>query len=788
MLRHHFILYIRSIKRYKASFFINIIGLSTALTCSILIYLWVNDELHKDKFHENSDHIFHLMELAEFPQVTKVGSTTSGNIAPLMLAEMPEINMATQVVKYPQNATLSIEDKSIKGDGHYVSKDFFKIFSFPIIKEDKNDIWSNTNTIFVSETIATTLFGSVEDAMGQNIEFQKEKEYTVAGVFEDVPQRSSERFDFVLSYEEKALSQTNLLHWGSQSTYVYLSMKPGTDIVAFNDKIHDFIRKKTNRGQSYRTPFLKKYTDEYLYGSYENGVEAGGRITYVKLFSIIALFILVIACINFMNMSTAKASRRLKEIGIKKAIGANRKTLIFQYLTEAVGIAFIALFLAMIFVTLLLPEFNQITGKQLSMTISSGFVLALLGITLFTGLLSGSYPALYLSGFRPATILKGKLNTSVGEVWTRKGLVIIQYTVSIVLIVSVLIVHKQIEYIQNKNLGYTKEQIIHFSREGKTLDNNHIDTFLAELKNIPGVADASSTRNAMTGDGWGVGGFDWEGKDPNDYTQFQNMIAYYGLIEMLDIEILAGRSFSKDFSEENTKVILNESAIKRMQLKDPVGKFIGFRNKKREIIGVIKDFHFESLHEDIKPMIVNLWPERLTKFMVKIEVGKEQETLASLQDFYEKYNPGFLFDYMFLDENYQELYVAEQRVSKLSRYFAVLAIIISCLGLFGLVSFTAERRKKEIGIRKVLGDSSAHISFLLSKEFVKLVLVAIVIGLPISYMLINNWLSGFAYKTGLNLWYFFTAGVLVLIVTIFTVSTQTMIAANRNPVDALRDE
>lgn len=788
MLRHHFVLYLRSIKRYKVSFFINIIGLSTALTCSILIYLWVSDELYTDKFHKNSDHIFHLMELAEFPQATKVGRTTSGNIAPLMLAEMPEIHMATQVVKYPQDATLSIENQTIKGDGHYVSKDFFKIFSFPIIKGDKNDIWADTNTILVSETIATTLFGSVENAIGQSIDFQKEKQYTVSGVFEDVPKQSSERFDFVLSYEEKTLSQTNLLDWGSQSTYVYLSMRPDTDIVAFNEKIHDFIRNKTNKGQSYRTPFLKKYTDEYLYGSYENGIQAGGRITYVKLFSIIALFILIIACINFMNMSTAKASRRLKEIGIKKVIGANRKTLIFQYMTEAIGIAFMALLLAIVFVILLLPEFNQITGKQLSITISSGFVFSLLGITIFTGLLSGSYPALYLSGFKPALILKGKLNSSVGEVWTRKGLVIIQYTVSIILIVSVLIVHQQIEFIQNKNLGYTKEQIIHFNREGKTLDDNHMDTFLAELKNIPGVLDASSTRNAMTGDGWGVGGFDWEGKDPNDYTQFQNMIAYYGLIEMLDIKVVQGRSFSKDFSEENTKVILNESAIKRMQLKNPIGKFIGFRNKKREIIGVIKDFHFESLHEDIKPMIINLWPERLTKFMVKIKIGEEQETLALLKDFYEKNNPGFLFDYMFLDENYQQLYIAEQRVSKLSRYFAILAIIISCLGLFGLVSFTAERRKKEIGIRKVLGDSSAHISFLLSKEFVKLVLVAIAIGLPISYMLIDNWLSGFAYKTGANLWYFLTAGMLVLIVTICTVSTQTIIAANRNPVDALRDE
>ncbi len=790
MLKHHFILFIRNIKKYKASFFINIVGLSTSLTCAVLIFLWVNDELSIDKFHENDSQIFHLMELLSFTGKTEANETTSGNIVPLLLEEMPEIAMATQVAKYPQNATLSVEEKTIKADGQYVSKDYFKIFSFPIIEGDKNNIWSNTNTILVSERLAKNLYGSTQNAMAKIIDFQREKKFTVAGVFRDIPKHSSEKFDFVLSYEEKALSQTNLMDWGSQGTHVYVSMKPDTDITAFNDKIKPFIQEKTNNRWRYRTPFLTKYSDEYLYGKYENGIQTGGRITYVKLFSLIAIFILIIACINFMNLSTAKASRRLKEIGIKKVAGASRNTLVFQYLTEAIGMAFLALLFALVFVFLLLPEFNHITGKQLSINFDYGFVLSLLGIILFTGLLSGSYPALYLSGFKPATILKGKLNVSVGEIWTRKGLVIIQYTVSIILIVSVLIVHKQIDFIQNKNLGYTKEQIIHFDLEGKTRDQSHIDTFLAELNNIPGVINASAGRTTVSGQNqnWGVGGFNWEGKDPGDQTQFQHMIAYYDLIEMLDIEVVEGRSFSREFSSENTKVIFNEAAIKHMQLKDPVGKTIKFWERDTEIIAVVKDFHFKSLHEDIKPMMMSFWPDRLSKFMVKIEAGKEKETLALIEDFYLDYNPGFLFDYTFLDKNYQELYLAEQRVSKLSRYFAALAIIISCLGLFGLVSFTAERRKKEIGIRKILGDSSMNISMLLSQEFVKLVLVAIAIGLPISYLLTNNWLSGFAYKTAANLWYFLIAGTIVLIITILTVSTQTIIAANRNPVEALRDE
>ncbi len=788
MLKHHLILYMRSIKKYKIPFIINIIGLSTALTCSILIYLWVSDELHVDKFHKHQNQIFHLMETLDFADEKSVSPHTSGIIVPLLVEEMPEIEQATRVAKYPKNASIFVEDKTIKADGYYVGKTFFDIFSFPIIEGNKNTIWTNTNSVLLSESLAKNLFGTTQNAIGKTIDFQKKKKYVVSGIFKDVPTKSSENFDFVLSYEERILAQPNLMEWGSSGTYAYLKMKPETDVAAFNLKIKDFIKQKTNNDQIYRTPFLTKYSDEYLYGNYKDGIQAGGRITYVKLFSIIALFILIIACINFMNLSTAKVSRRLKAIGIKKAIGASKKTLVFQYLTEAVVLAFMALFLAIIFVLLLLPEFNQITGKQLTITLDSTLLIALLSITLFTGLLSGSYPALYLSGFKPATILKGKLNTSVGELWTRKGLVIIQYTISIILIVSVLVIYTQIEFIQNKNLGYSKEQVIHFDREGKTLDNNYIHTFLSALKKVPGVVNASCTRNRMTGNSWEVGGFDWEGKDPNDYTQFEHMIAYYDLIEMLNIDVLQGRAFSEDFKSENTKVIFNEAAINHMNLKDPVGKTISFWGKQKEIVGVVKNFHFQSLHEDIKPMLISFWPDRLSKFMVKIEKGREKEAITNLNTFYKEYNPNFLFDYSFLDENYQKLYLSEQRIAKLSRYFAVLAILISCLGLFGLVSFTAERRKKEVGIRKVLGDSSAHISFLLSKEFVKLVLVAICLGLPISYVLTNSWLSGFAYNAGTSIWYFLTAGAFVLIITILTVSTQTIIAANRNPVEALKDE
>lgn len=788
MLKHHLILFFRNSKRYKASFIINSVGLSTALACAILIGLWANDELAMDKFHEKDEQLFQVKEFLELPHETLTFEVTSGNIGPLLVQEMPEVLTTVQVARYPQNATLSTEDLMLKADGHYLSKDYFKTFSFPLVQGNADNIWDDTNSIVISESLANKLFGSPGLAMGKTVEFQRKDKFTVSGVFGDLPKQTSEKFDFALSYEEKTLSQPNLMDWGSQGSFVYLTLQPNIDITAFNVKIHDFIREQTGYPRVPRSPFVQRYSENYLYGTYEDGVQTGGRIEYVKLFSLIGLFILVIACINFMNLSTAKASRRLKEIGIKKVAGAKRNTLVYQYLMEAVLMSFLALLMALILVFLLLPEFNQLTGKELQLTFSPIFSLALLGVALFTGFLAGSYPALYLSGFKPVSILKGRVNGSNGEAWIRKGLVVAQYTASVVLIISVLVVHGQIEFVQNKNLGYEKAQVIHFDREGEFLDKDQMDTFLAELRNVPGVVAASSSRNKMTNQGWGVGGLEWDGKNPDDYTEFQNMIAYYGLIELLDIHLLDGRTYSEDFSAETTKVMFNQAAIDHMQLEDPVGKTIHFRGLEREIIGVVDNFHFESLHEDIKPMIINLWPDRLTKFMVKIQAGAERETLASMEKLYQAHNPGFLFDYTFLDNNYQELYEAEKRVSTLSGYFSILAIVISCLGLFGLVGYMSEQKKKEIGIRKVLGASISSVISLLTKDFVKLVVVAFVIASPIAYYFMQEWLGDFAYRITIKWWMFAVAGSFALTITLVTVSFQSIKSAMANPIKSLRTE
>ena len=788
MFQHSLIVIYRSFKRFKSTSIINLIGLSTGLTCALLIFLWLNDELHVDKFHKKDSQLYQVMEHRIEANGIVTAESTSGYMAEALAEEMPEVEYATTVRGPLANVTLTVKDKNIKATGQYVGKDFFNIFSYPIIQGDKNHVWADRNSMMVSEALAMKLFNTSENIIGKTVELQHEQEFFISGVFEAVSSSSSAQFDFVLSFEEFAAGNEWVLAWDSTPTNAYVVLKSGTDINTFNEKIRHYVKIKTNYGIKHRTPFLKRYSEIYLYGKYENGEQAGGRIEYVELFSVIAIFILVIACINFMNLSTAKASRRIKEVGVKKAIGARRKDLIFQYLGESLLMSSASLIIALLFVLLLLPQFNEITGKHLALNFDTPMLFTVLGITLFTGLIAGSYPALYLSGFNPVAVLKGKLNTSMGELLTRKGLVVFQFALSIILMVSVVVVYKQIEYAQTKNLGYNRENIILFDREGKAKGEDQLETFLSELKNIPGIINASSIGHDLTGHNWGVYGFEWEGKDPDDNTEFEHMVVYYDMMETLGIEMKKGRTFSRDFSLEESKIILNESAIEHMGIKDPIGKPFKFWGQDMQIIGIAKDFHFESLHENIRPLIFRLWPERTNRFMAKIEAGKEKETIDRLGAFYKAYNPGFTLDYRFLDQEYQAQYVAEQRVSVLSRYFAGIAILISCLGLFGLAAFTAERRLKEIGIRKTLGATDLGIVRLLSADFTRMVLIGITIALPISYFVANKWLEGFVYRIDLEWWFFVASGSLALLIAWFTMGLQTVKAARVNPTECLKDE
>jgi len=786
MFRHNLLLTYRTFLRYKMSFFINLIGLSTGLACALLIYLWVHDELSVDKFHEKDARLYQIMEQGRTSEGIWTGNYTAGLLAETLAEEMPEVEYAVASRLRRENKTLSVENTHIKATVLYANQDFFNTFSYGLIQGDKDQVLTDKSFVVISEELAMNLFNTTENVIGKVIIFEHDRQFQVSGVFKGTPANSSMQFDFVLSFEVYKEIDPNVLNWSYNLATVYVVLREGTDIEEFNDKIANL--EKSKRDDSNSTLLARPYSEGYLYGNYKNGVQVGSRIEYVRLFSIIAIFILLIACINFMNLSTAKASRRLKEVGVKKAIGADRKTLVYQYLGEAMLMAFLSLTIACLLVVLFLPQFNQITGKQLVLSFDVTLILTVLGITLFTGLVAGSFPALYLSGFNSVTILRGKLNTSIGEVWTRKGLVVFQFALSIILIVGVLVVYKQIEYVQTKNLGYDKDNILYFEIEGRVEEN--LETFLSEVRNMSGIVNASSIGQNIVGSGLNSFSIDdWEGK-PEDkiFPSFEMRPVTYDMIEMLDIEMVAGRTFSRNFSAEDSKIIFNEAAIEMMGLEDPIGKVITIQGTQLEIIGVTKNFHFASLHEEVSPLFFVLRPSWTNKIMAKIEAGRERETIEQLQQFYQEYNPGFPFAYQFLDQDYQTLYAAEQRVSTLSKYFAALAILISCLGLFGLATFTAERRLKEIGIRKILGATDLGIVRLLSGDFTKMVLVAIVIALPISFFIAKNWLEGFAYRIDLEWWFFAGAGLLALLIAWFTVGLQTVKAARVNPTECLKDE
>jgi ABC-type antimicrobial peptide transport system permease subunit len=789
---------VRGMLRDRQSTLLNLIGLSSGLACAFLIYLWVSDERSVDKFNEKDSRLY--LVLKNYPNADGSGptwETTQGMLAQTMAANFPEVEDAVSVRTDDELGVVSYGDKNIKAKPQFADKDFFSMFSYRLLAGNKAAPLASPSGMLISDRLAKTLFNTTGNAIGKTITWDHNDEfkglYVISGVYEAPPSNATDQFDVMFPFALYATREArDVSNWGSNGTHTYLLLKKGTDVEQFNRKIKDFTAKKIQALYHEKkirkwegTIFLQRYSDRYLYNHFENGRQAGGRIEYVKLFSVIALFILVIACINFMNLSTARATTRMKEVGIRKVIGASRRTLVGQYMGESVLMAFLSMAIALLLVRLLLPAFNQLTGKQAGLSFTPGFIIALTGITLVTGILAGSYPAWYLSGFKPVLVLKGKLSNMAGESWVRKGLVIFQFTISVVLIVSVLVVYKQMDFIRTRNLGYNKDNILHFASEGNLV--RQLPAFLAEAKKIPGVVDASSMEGNMTGDYSQGGGLEWPGKTPDAGVGFEDLDMDYGMIQMLGLQIKEGRAFSPQFPSDSNAIIFNETAIAAMKLRNPVGQTVSAWGKKMTIVGIVKDFQFHSLYQKVTPFCFRCQPNN-GRIYVKIKAGRERETMASLGSLYQQFNKGLPFEYVFLDDDYQALYASEKRVSALSRYFAGIAILISCLGLYGLAAFSAQKRRKEMGIRKVVGASTAAIALLLSKEFFGLVSLALLIGCPLAGWIMHNWLDSFAYRVTMGIAVFAVAGIAVGMVTLLTVGFQSFRSATVNPVKILKAE
>ena len=803
MIRHNLLITFRGFLRHKSSFIINLIGLSTGLACVLMIYFWVRDEMRIDSFHEQNSQLYQIMSHIDFKDDIQTFESSPTPLAKALETEFPEVSMAVTLNDFftwdnNPEGLLAVDAKETVARGLHASRDFFSLFSFPLLHGDPSSVLAHKNNIAISRKTAEKFFDSPAAAIGKMLEWNHpgfSGTYQVSGIFEDPPSYSTLQFEVVftieLLYEKDRWSHD----WGGHYGKAFVRLEQGTSLPAFNQKIAKFLTTKHDNSDNF-TLFARRFSDKYLYNTYQNGVQAGGRITYVRLFSLIALFILLIACINFMNLSTAKASLKMKEIGVKKTIGAERKHLISQLLGESLILSFLGVWVAFGIAYAIMPHFNTLTGKSLSLYIEANDLGILCGIVLLTGLLAGSYPAFYLSGFRPIFVLKGRLPNKTSDLLIRKGLVVFQFVLTIGFLVGLLVINQQISYTQKKNLGYDRNNLIQFSWKGELYstweqremgkDNQVFQTFCEGLKNIPGVSHASSMTGDILSRLYNQSGVSWEGMAEGESYSITSPVIGEDAIETLGIEVLAGRSFSAARNDTYNKIIVNEAFAKKMGVDNPVGMSINW-NGQSEIIGLVKDFHYGSLHNPLEPLFFRFEPHGRT-LMVKLEGKELQPTLERIEAYHAEHLPGMGFDFTFMDEAYQQLYESEMRVGSLANYFAVIAIILSCLGLFGLAAFTAERRTKEIGIRKVMGASVTQLVHLLSVDFTKMVLLAIVIAVPISYLGSSYWLEGFSEKIPLHGWYFVAASAATLLIAWLTVSVQTFKAASLNPVACLKDE
>lgn len=785
MIKNYLKIAYRNLMRHKVFSLINISGLALGMTCSILILLWVKDELSVDRFHADLDNLYRVMETQKYPGSDNFTTdATPALLAEALEAEMPEVKHAVRSTTWPWQQLFAYGDKSLKVNGRYTDPEFFEVFTFPLLHGDAKSALAQPRSVVISETVARQFFNSPEEAMGKLFRINDSQSYKVTGVMQDVPKNSTMQFDYVMPVEDWINSPGNewLQEWGNNALRTFLQLQPGTDIAAFNEKVKPFIQKYHE--ESTTEVFVQPVADMYLYNDFREGKD--GFIERVRLFSVVAVFILVIACINFMNLATARSSKRAKEVGVRKAIGASKSSLVRQFMVESVLMAFLALFVAVNLAGILLPDFNDLTGKYISLDFTDpSLVLLLLGVALLTGVLSGSYPAFFLSSFDPAKVLKGTVKVGSRVSGVREGLVVFQFILSALLIISTLVAYLQLNYIRTKNIGLDRENLVYVPLEGALRDR--YDVVKRELQNTPGVLNVTASDQPPISVGNSTGGIEWKGKDPNTNVLFSVMSVDYDFIETMDVKLLEGRTFSREFGTDTASFIINKEAARLMQMQDPVGQWLKWSIEGR-VIGVIDNFHTTSMHIPAQPLILRLHPDFDNLLFARLEAGRTKQALAAIEKIVKRHNPAYPFEYHFLDEDFEKMYKAEAIMGQLTKYFAGIAIFISCLGLFGLALFTAEQRTKEIGVRKVLGASVASIVYLLSKDFLKLVLIANLIALPLGWYFMTNWLNDFADRMELSWWIFAVAFIATVIIAIVTLSFHAIKTAVANPVNSLRTE
>ena len=785
MFQSYLKLMFRNFKKQKAYSFINVFGLTVGLACFILILIWVQHQRCYDTFHHHFDEIYRVNKIWRKGEIAHY-ATTPAPLADALKDKYPDIVMSTRIINFTR-ALFKIEEKVFRvSNGLIADTSFTRIFTFPFLAGDPNTALSSPNSIVLTESLSERLFGS-EEPMGKTITVAGQPDIMVQGVIKDVPANSHLQFEFLLPY--MAMDEIVRSDWHNSMFYTYLLLNETTDFRVVGEKISDYMR--TPIPESTSSLYLQPLKKIHLHSSdLRLAMPNAGNMLYVVIFTFIAIFILAIAVINFVNLTTARSGNRAKEVGLRKVVGAKKAHLIGQFLGESLLITIFAFVFAVMLVYLFLPALSNMTGEELTMNLSEhpSLFFIVFGITLVTGILSGIYPAFILSSLETVKVIREKNTIGGKKSGFRKGLVVFQFCITITLIICTVIIRKQLHYLHNRELGFDKEYLISIATSQAI--RNQYESFKSEILQNPSIVDVTGARSQPT---WGhditTEDVSWPGKDPEEHLLMRGVGIDYGYIETFGMEIVAGRNFSKTYATDTSNYIINEKAVHAMRLDAPVGTRFTLWEETGTIIGVVKDFHFKSLHNPIEPLLMRLYePRWLSVLFIRINPEHIPDTIQFIDNKWRKFSPNVPFEYNFVDQLLENQYTTDQRINRIIQYFTILSILIACLGVFGLASYMAEKRTKEIGIRKVLGSSVSGIVLLISKEFTILVGISSMIAWPIGYFVMHKLLQNYAYRTHLNIWIFMLSGLAALIITFMTVSTQSIKAATANPINSLKYE
>jgi putative ABC transport system permease protein len=781
MFKNYLLIATRLIKKNKLYSFINIFGLGIGLATCLLILLWINDELSFDRFHENGDHLYKVV-CSDLLANDKYAVTTPA-LAPALEQEFPEVVAATRYYE-PGNLVVKYGDKkSLEDDVAFVDPQFLTIFSFPLVKGNQLTALSAPKSTVLTESQAQKYFGT-EDPIGKTLTFAGRFDFKVTGLVEDPPLNSHLRFDMLVPLEFLEEFGWDLEQWDRFFIGTYVQLHPKSSMIE-KGRLSAYIHSKVEDSENLEL-FLFPIQDIHLHSSDIGAMGRTGDIKNVYLFSIISLFVLLIACINFMNLSTTQSGKRIKEIGMRKVVGASRKDIIKQFYGESILITLVALVLAFILIELFLPVFNGLSGKELQLDFSGnyGFFLVVLGIVFAAGFISGSYPALLLSSFKPVEMFRGKwASGSHFQSFSRKFLVVAQFSISIVLIIGTAIVYSQMDFLRHRKLGFDYEHIVSMELTQNLRQKYDVmKTDLLDLSYVSHVTSAS--KRPFTH----ISSTDWHSPDNTRYARLAFTDVGYDYLETFGLELAEGRFFSKEYSLDENNYILNETAVRQMGFTNPLSQEIEVFDEKGPVIGVIKDYHYESLHSPVGPLVLRFAEGGQTYLYAKIQPTNLKDALKDFEGIWNQLELDYPFNYRFFDTDFDGMYRTENRFKKILGYFAIFAVFISCLGLFGLACYLTEQRTKEIGIRKVLGASIPRLILMFSKEFAKWVIVANIIAWPVAYFAMSQWLQGFAFRTGIQIWIFLLSSFLALLIAFGTVTIHTAKAALSNPAESLKYE